>query len=378
MTGRSQDEQYMRIAVRLARKGAGRVSPNPMVGAVIVKRGQIVGKGYHRRFGGPHAEVYALQTAGNSARGADAYVSLEPCCHHGKTAPCTDALIGAGVRRVVVGMADPNPAVRGKGIAVLRGAGIEVVEGVLEPQCRRLNESFIKFITTGLPYVILKSALSLDGKTATRTGHSTWITCEESRRRVHRVRAEADAILTGAGTVIADNPQMNVRLWKGACREPLRVVLDERLRIPLARRVLQPPLAAGTLVATAPGLAAGRKARSIEKNGAEVVGVPLRRGNIDLAALLKLLGGRNIARVLIEAGAELNASALEAGLVDKLMLFYAPKIIGGRTAPGMAAGRGSAIMDEAFRLSDMRIRRVGCDVLVEGYLGQADTYTRDG
>jgi diaminohydroxyphosphoribosylaminopyrimidine deaminase/5-amino-6-(5-phosphoribosylamino)uracil reductase len=362
------DRDFMQQALRLARKGAGRVSPNPMVGAVVVRDGAVVGTGYHRRFGGPHAEVYALRQAGARARGAHLYVTLEPCSHTGKTPPCTDAVIASGVARVSVGMRDPNPLVSGRGIARLRRAGIWVQVGLLQEACRRLNEAFVRHITCGVPWVVLKAAMSLDGRIATRTGDSRWISCERSRRLVHRLRAEADAVMVGVGTVIADDPQLTVRLCRGAGRAPLRVVVDSSLRTPLASNVLRPDLAAGTMVATTARMAASDRAGRIRALGAEVVGVAGRGRRVDLQALMRLLGRRGVAQVMLEGGAELNASALAAGIVDKVMLFYAPRILGGRSALGMVGGTGAALVADGVRVRELRVSTVGADVLVEGYV----------
>ena len=245
-------ERFMKQALGLARKGAGRVSPNPLVGALIVRYGAVVGEGYHRLFGGPHAEVHALVQAGDLARGADIYVTLEPCSHTGKTPPCADALIRAGIARVFVGMADPNPLVSGRGIKKLETAGIAVESGILEKECRRMNESYLKYITTGMPFVVLKAAATLDGRIATRTGDSKWITCPESRSFAHRLRFEADAVMVGSGTLLADDPELTVRLGRKASKQPLRVIVDGRLRIPLASRVLQHDFASGTMIVTLP------------------------------------------------------------------------------------------------------------------------------
>jgi diaminohydroxyphosphoribosylaminopyrimidine deaminase/5-amino-6-(5-phosphoribosylamino)uracil reductase len=361
-------ERFMKQALGLARKGAGRVSPNPMVGALVVRGGNVVGAGCHRCFGGPHAEVYALEQAGGLARGADIYVTLEPCSHTGKTPPCADALIQAGVGRVFVGMADPNPLVAGRGIKKLRAAGIAVETGILESECRRLNESFLKYITTGMPFVALKSAVTLDGRIATRTGDSKWITCPESRRLAHRLRFEADAVMVGSGTVLADDPQLTVRLAGLAAKQPLRVIVDGRLRTPLDSRVVQPEYAAGTLIATSAGKAATPKARRLLAAGVQVLACPEKGGRIDMRRLLKKLAARGIASVLLEGGAELAASALADGVVDKVYVFYAPKLLGGRQAVGMIGGSGPERIAQAVSIVDMRLRRIRDDILLEGYV----------
>jgi diaminohydroxyphosphoribosylaminopyrimidine deaminase/5-amino-6-(5-phosphoribosylamino)uracil reductase len=361
-------ERFMKQALGLARKGAGRVSPNPLVGALVVRSGAVVGAGYHRYFGGPHAEVYALQQAGELARGADMYVTLEPCSHTGKTPPCADAIIQAGVGRVFAGMADPNPLVSGRGIKKLRAAGIAVETGILESECRRLNESFLKYITTGLPFVALKSAATLDGRIATRTGDSKWITCPESRRAAHRLRFEADAVMVGSGTVLADDPQLTVRLGRKAARQPLRVIVDGRLRTPLSSQVVQPGYAAGTMIVTSADRALTPKARKLKAAGVRVLACPQKSGRIDMRRLLKKLAAGGIASVLIEGGAELAASALADGVVDKVYVFYAPKILGGRQAVGMIGGTGPSRIAEAVSIVDMRFRRIRNDILIEGYV----------
>jgi len=361
-------ERFMRQAIALARKGSGRVSPNPLVGAVVVSSGKVVGSGYHRAFGGPHAEVYALAQAGAKARGADIYVTLEPCSHTGKTPPCADAVIKAGIRRVYIGMVDPNPLVRGRGIKKLQAAGIAVATGILEADCRRLNESFLKYITTGMPFVVLKSAATLDGRIATSTGDSKWITCPESRRFAHRLRHEADAVIAGSGTVLADDPELTVRLGNKSVRQPLRVIVDGRLRIPLTARLLKPDLAPGTMIVTSPEKAATPKARKIAEAGAQVLAVGLTKGSIDLKKLFKKLAGQGIASVLIEGGAELAASALAGALVDKVHFFYAPKIIGGRNATGMIGGPGCSRIAGAAQVEEVQVRRIQDDFLVSGYI----------
>jgi diaminohydroxyphosphoribosylaminopyrimidine deaminase/5-amino-6-(5-phosphoribosylamino)uracil reductase len=366
----AQKKKFMLDAIRLAKKGLGKVSPNPLVGAVLVKGDRIIGKGYHRFFGGPHAEVNALKSAGKTAREADMYINLEPCCHYGKTPPCTDALIEAKIGRVFIGMADPNPAVSGRGIKRLKKAGIGVETGILEDKCRRLNEIFIKFITTQTPFVILKAALTLDGKMATFTGDSKWITCEKSRRLVHRIRSEVDAVMVGIGTVIADDPLLTVRLYKTVKKNPLRIVVDSSLGISKNSRLLQPGLAENTIIATSLQKTDSRKAHSIENTGAQVLGVPLKNNRVDIKELLKLLGQKAVASLLIEGGSELNASALSSGIVDKVMLFYAPKIIGGRDAISMVGGEGVEKIAEAIKVEDISIRGINSDFLVEGYIAQ--------
>lgn len=360
---RPADERYMRIALELAKGAVGQTSPNPAVGCVLVRDGRIVGLGAHLKAGEPHAEVHALRMAGDAARGATAYVTLEPCSHHGRTPPCADALIAAGVRRVVVGTVDPNPLVAGRGIARLREAGIDVTVGVLEAACRRLNETFNKYIIHRVPFVTVKTASTLDGKIATRTGHSRWITSPAARRYVHELRRRSDAVLVGVGTVIADDPQLTVRLPEGG-ENPVRVVLDSRLRLPLTARVLTDGEAPTWVVTTA--RAPAERRRAIAERGAEVL-VAGDGERVSIPALLSLLGARGIASLLVEGGGEVNASFFAARAVDKVVAFIAPKIVGGREAPTPVGGEGAAVMDEAVSLRDVEVTTIGPDVVITGY-----------
>ncbi len=355
-------EKIMRRAIALARRGVGKTAPNPAVGCVIARDGAIVGEGWHRKAGTPHAEVHALRQAGRSARGADVYVTLEPCSHHGKTPPCAEALIAAGVRRVFAAMVDPNPKVSGRGIGLLRAAGIEVQVGLLESESLLLNEPFLKHVTTGLPFVILKSALTLDGKTATRNGDSRWVTGEASRRYVHRLRSRVDAIMVGIGTVIADDPQLTCRIPGG--KDPLRVVVDARMDIVPAARVLHLDSPARTVIATLDG--AGPRAESLKAQGVEILRCRGREGRVDLSDLFARLGGMGVQSVLLEGGSRLAAEALRLGLIDKFLLFYAPTLVGGEGA-GLFAGEGVEKMADAVRLRDVKVRRFGADIMIEGY-----------
>ncbi len=356
------DEIYMRMAISLAKKGIGTASPNPMVGAVVVKNGKIVGKGYHKRHGEAHAEVDALNDAGSKAKGATLYLNLEPCCHYGKTPPCTDAVTKAGIKRVVAGMMDPNPKVSGKGFDILKKAGIEVTTGVLEDESSRLNEGFVNRIKTGRPFVILKIAASLDGKTATKNKESKWITSEASRHHVHRVRGQVDAIMTGIGTVVADDPLLTPRVGK-VKKLPLRVVVDSSLRVPATAKVV----GINTIFATT-GKAPKKKMESLRSSGAEVEIFKSSNGKVDLSLVMDHLGKRGINSVMVEAGPELSASLLREGLVDKALFFYAPKIIGGIAAPCMVGGDGVDRLSEAMRLKEIRVKMLGEDVMIEGYV----------
>lgn len=362
-----EDRRYMALAFRLAKRGAGYTSPNPMVGAVVVKDGRMVGQGWHRRYGGPHAEVEALQRAGEQARGATLYVTLEPCNHHGKTPPCTAAVLAAGISRVVIANADPNPRVAGGGAAYLRAQGLQVEMGLLAEVGQKLNEAFFKAVTTGRPWVIAKAAASLDGKTATHTNDSQWITGPAARAWVHRLRHQVDAILVGVGTVIADNPQLTTRLPKRRGKDPVRLILDSRLRLPLAAQVLHLKSAAPTWIACTDAAPAEKRA-ALQDLGAEILVLPARDGKVDLEALLNVLGQRRLQSLLVEGGAEVHGAFFDAHLIDKLHLLLAPKIIGGRQAPGILGGQGITHLASAPLVRDMTIRRLGPDLLISGYL----------
>ena len=368
--------KFMRRALELAARG--RTSPNPMVGAVIVKAGEIVGEGYHHKAGTPHAEVHAINSAGEKAKGAQLYVTLEPCCHRGRTPPCTKAIIQAGISSVVMAMYDPNPLVPGKGKAMLENYGITVQSGLLEQEARKLNEFYIKYITTGLPFVILKSAMSLDGKIATYTGKSKWITSETSRRKVHEIRDTVDAILVGIGTVINDNPSLTTRLMDRKGKDAVRIIVDSDARIPLPSKVLNLDSTAPTLIAVTPK-ALEDKISQLKSAGAEVIVIPERNdGRVNLKALMEGLGKREITSVMIEGGSEINASALKEGIVDKVMIFIAPKFIGGRTAPGLLGGQGIEHLSSAIGLRDIQVSKLGEDILVEGYIPETRFLRENG
>ncbi|MDA0691773.1 MAG: bifunctional diaminohydroxyphosphoribosylaminopyrimidine deaminase/5-amino-6-(5-phosphoribosylamino)uracil reductase RibD [Nitrospinae bacterium] len=358
----------MARALELARKGAGRTSPNPMVGAVIIKNGRVVGEGYHKKAGFPHGEIEALKKAGSQANGADLYVNLEPCCHFGKTPPCTDAIIAAGIRKVIVGMSDPNKLVRGKGFRKLRQKGIEVVTGVLGQECTRLNEVFVKYICTHRPFVILKTAVSLDGKIATSSGQSQWITGAKARQRVHQIRNEVDAIVAGAGTIVADNPLLTTRLGKKSnVKHPVRVVLDNENLVPLNANVFKNTDSQRVFYIAGKNISVSRKKALIQK-GVEVLSLKEKKGKVDLQHLMQTLGEKELTSVLIEGGGEVNASFLEAGLVDKVMVFVAPILIGGRDAPGPVGGNGISRLADALKIKNMTVSSIGNDWLLEGYL----------
>lgn len=355
-----EGHQFMARAIRLARRGLYTTDPNPRVGCVLVKEGVIVGEGYHQRAGEPHAERNALAVAGARARGATVYVTLEPCCHHGRTSPCSDALIEAGVSRVVAAMQDPNPRVSGQGLEQLRQAGIEVEVGLLEAEARALNPGFIRRQLGGLPYVRCKLAMSLDGRTAMANGESKWITGPDARQDVHRLRARSSAIITGIETVLADDPSMNARLDDGAevC-QPLRVVLDSGLRMPPEAKMLMPGV---TLVVCCPEADMERQSR-LKQSGAEVVRLERCGERVDLELVLQLLAGREINEVLIEAGAVLAGAFVSMGLVDELVIYVAPHLMG-TSARGLLELPGLENMQDRLELDVCDVRQVGRDMRI--------------
>jgi diaminohydroxyphosphoribosylaminopyrimidine deaminase/5-amino-6-(5-phosphoribosylamino)uracil reductase len=354
----------MRMACRLARRAAGRTSPNPMVGAVLVRDGRILATGYHKAAGTDHAEIVAIKRAGSQARGATLYINLEPCSHYGRTPPCSRALIAAGVRSVVAGMQDPNPLVAGRGLRELRRAGIEVRCGLLEEECRALNEAFIKYMTRGLPFVILKLAASLDGRIATGTGDSRWISGEESRRTVHQLRDRVDAVLVGSRTAIADDPLLTCRIPGG--RNPWRVVLDARLRLSPQARLLRQPDRDKTVIITG-RRAPQRRALALAAHGARVLRIAERAGTLPWRGVLKQLASLGIQSVVIEGGGLTAASALKEKAVDKVLFFYAAKIIGG-DGRAMVEAMGLQRASRALPVKHLRVCRSGADIMVTGYL----------
>ena len=363
------DSVYMKLALRLAARGVGWVSPNPMVGAVVVQGGEIVGRGYHRRAGAPHAEVEALRQAGAAAQGAELYVTLEPCNHQGRTPPCTQAILAAGITKVVMAARDPNPHVTGGGADFLSSHGIKVEIGLLEAQARRLNEAWFKWVATGLPWVMAKAACSLDGKIATHTGESQWLTGEAARAFGHQLRHRADAMLVGLGTLLADDPQLTTRLPGRRGQDPIRVVLDSRLRLPLEARVLHLNSQASTWVAcTGEGAKDKEKVKALKALGAEVLVLPEEDGRVALQPLLRFLGRRQVQSVLVEGGAETLGSFFDQRLVDQFFFFYAPKFLGGKDTPGVLAGRGVAYLQDALQARELLIRRICMDILISGYL----------
>ena len=357
----------MQLALELAARGRGFTSPNPMVGAVVVRDQVVVGQGYHQAAGGPHAEVHAIDAAGEKAQGATLYVNLEPCNHTGRTPPCTLKILSAGIRRVVIGMRDPNPGVAGGGAEFLERHGIEVCQGVCAPEAEALNEIFSTYIQTGRPFVIAKCAATLDGRIATRSGDARWVTGEAARAYVHELRQSVDAIMVGVDTIAADDPLLTTRRADGPSRDPVRVVLDTHARIPPAARVLRHASKADTLVVTGPGVGADVK-RRILRRGVELMETAMRAGRIDLAALLLRLGGRGITSVLVEGGSRVLASAFRDGIVDKACFFFAPLITGGDDGVPICRGEGVDRMQECTRLVRIKSQRFGDDVMIEGYV----------
>jgi diaminohydroxyphosphoribosylaminopyrimidine deaminase / 5-amino-6-(5-phosphoribosylamino)uracil reductase len=358
------DLEFMRLALRLARRGFGRTSPNPMVGAVLVRKGKVIGKGWHRRAGGPHAEIEALSDArkNGGANGSALFVTLEPCCTHGRTPPCTGAIIAAGIKRVVVATRDPNPAHAGCGFKILQRAGIEVSTGLLADVAATLNEGFNHWIVCRRPFVTVKAAMSLDGKIATVTGESKWITGEKARACGMKLRAGADAILVGINTIFRDDPSLTVRTAGFADKSWRRIILDTRARTPPGARVVSGSAAASTIVVVT------RQAptRSVEalRRRVRVLSAPMSGGGIDLRWLLGVLGRENIASLLVEGGGETHASFLEQGLAQRVAFFYAPVVLGGRAAPKAVAGEGAAHVADAIPLRDAVWRRLGADLFL--------------
>ncbi len=363
--------KYMKRAIELAKKGTGYTSPNPLVGAVIVKDDRIIGQGYHESFGGPHAEVNAFNSLREDPKDATMYVTLEPCSHYGKTPPCTEAIIKSGISKVVIGMKDPNPLVAGKGISILEKNGIEVICEVLEYEVKKINEIFIKYITTKRPFCILKTAMTLDGKIATRTGDSKWITNEDSRKYVHQIRHKASGIMVGIGTVLVDNPSLTTRLEGKMGKDAVRIIVDTRARIPLKAKVLNLSSQAKTIIATT-DKSDKNKRKALEVQGAEILITPFKNNKVDLDYLMKKLGEKGIDSILLEGGSTLNYSALQQDIVDKIIYFISPKIVGGKSAITSVGGEGKKHIEDALRIKDIRICRFNEDIMVEGYLDKGE------
>jgi diaminohydroxyphosphoribosylaminopyrimidine deaminase/5-amino-6-(5-phosphoribosylamino)uracil reductase len=360
----NDDIRFMHIALSQALLGVGRVNPNPLVGAVIVRDNTVISTGYHEKFGGPHAEINAIRNAVGRVEGATMYVTLEPCSHYGKTPPCADALIEAKIAKVVVAMTDPNPWVAGRGIERLKESGIEVIVGVLEKEARELNRVFIKFILSRLPYVVLKSAMSLDGKIATATGHSQWISCPESRQYGHSLRNALRGILVGVNTVITDDPALTTRMVSAIGRDPIRIVVDSTGRIPLSARMLKDGAVHPVIIATTKSFP-GHKRIYLEAAGHKIMILPDQDGRVDLKQLMIELGKLEIDGILLEGGGTLNESALKRGIVDEIQFIIAPLLIGGREAITPVEGEGFKTVDEGIRLHQMTTQKMGDDILVK-------------
>ena len=355
------DEFFMREALRLAKNAEGRTTPNPLVGAVVAKGGRIISAGWHRAAGTPHAEVHALNMAGDLARGATLYVTLEPCAHFGRTAPCVDKIIFTGIERVVAATVDPNPKVAGRGIKILRDAGIKVDVGILEDEARKLNEVFFKWVTKNLPFVTMKFAMTLDGKIATVTGESQWISCEESRQFVHHLRDINAGIMVGVNTVLMDDPQLTTRIDGG--KNPVRIVVDSMARTPIDAKVICDDRAE-TIIAVTTSAPAG-KLSALRNSGAEII-IAGQGPQVDLEILMRELAAREITSVLLEGGGTLNFSMLEAGFVDKVYTFIAPKILGGKNAPTAVAGAGFQNLSDAVQFKNVSVEKIGTDILIIG------------
>ena len=355
------DYDYMRRALGLAERGVGWTNPNPMVGAVIVRDGRIIGEGYHQKYGEPHAERNALANCTESPEGATMYVTLEPCCHHGKQPPCTEAILSAGIARVVVGSDDPNPLVAGKGLDMLRSHGVTVETGVCKEECDALNRVFFHYIQTKRPYVVMKYAMTMDGKIATRTGASQWITGEEARRRVHRDRHRYAAIMAGVGTVLADDPLLTCRMEGG--KNPVRVICDTHLRTPTDSQIVRTAGEVPTILATC--CADPVRTAPFEAAGCRVWTLPECGGHVDLNSLMERLGADGIDSVLLEGGGTLNWAALESGIVRKVQTYIAPKIFGGAAAKSPVAGLGVETPAQAVLLKNTTITKIGADFLLE-------------
>lgn len=358
----SEDEKYMAMAIELAKKGYGYTAPNPVVGAVIVKDGCMIGQGYHEKYGEPHAERNALASCTQSPKGATIYVTLEPCCHHGKQPPCTEAILQAGISRVVTGSGDPNPLVGGKGIQILKDHGIQVKEHVMKEECDALNQAFFHYIQTGRPYVTMKYAMTMDGKIAAYSGASKWVTGEEARHHVHEQRKKNTAIMVGIGTVLADDPMLNCRIEGG--RDPVRIICDTHLKMPVTSKIVKTAKDIPTIIACC--TADEELQRPYREAGCKILLTEKKMNHIDLEQLMEQLGKEKIDSILLEGGGTLNWAALNAGIVQKIQAYIAPKIFGGTTAKTPVEGIGVEVPDQAFLIKNRTIRLLGEDLLVEG------------
>ncbi len=360
------DFEYMKLALQLAQKGQGWTSPNPMVGAVIVKNGRIIGQGYHEAYGGLHAERNALADCSESPEGATLYVTLEPCCHHGKQPPCVDAILEAGISRVVAGSTDPNPLVSGKGLEILKSHNISITQHVLEEECIALNEIFFHYIQTGRPFVILKYAMTMDGKIAASTGASKWITGEAARRHVHTLRHRCRAIMVGVGTVLADDPMLTCRMEGG--RSPIRIICDTHLRTPISSQIAETASRIPTILATCCN--DQRRQAPYQDKGFQILTLPAQNNHVDLIQLMVRLGAMKIDSILLEGGASLNWSALESGIIQKVMAYCSPKLLGGSTAKSPIGGAGFSTPAQAIPLTGTKLSLLGEDILIESEVCQ--------
>ncbi|MCX5802485.1 MAG: bifunctional diaminohydroxyphosphoribosylaminopyrimidine deaminase/5-amino-6-(5-phosphoribosylamino)uracil reductase RibD [Proteobacteria bacterium] len=362
-----KEEQYMRMVLSLARRGLGSTSPNPMVGAILVKGKRIVGKGYHKKAGLPHAEIIAINEAKEEARGSTLYVNLEPCVHVGRTPPCIHTIIKAGIKKVIISMLDPNPSVNGKGIEALKKAGIDVKVGLLEKEARRLNEAFIVYMEKKRPFFVMKAAVSLDGKIATKTCDSKWISNEESRRYVNKLRSEMDGIMVGINTVILDNPLLIPKVLRPK-KHPVRIILDSKLRIPLTCDVVKTSEKYKTWIFTSEDSRIDKEAK-LKSMGLEIIRIPKdENGRVSLKHVNEELYKREIVGVLVEGGGEINSGLLKEGFLDKILLFYAPMLIGGKGALSLIGGRGVDFLKDAYRIDITAMKRFKEDICLEGYV----------
>jgi len=352
-------KKYMEIALKIAEKGEGNVSPNPLVGCIIVKRGKIVGKGYHKQYGGEHAEINAIKNAGKKVANATLYINLEPCSHWGKTPPCTEKIVEAGIREVIIGMYDPNPLV--EGFKELKFRGIKTKIGILEKEAKKLNEFYVKYMRSKRPFVILKVAMTMDGKIATRTGDSKYITGKDARRYVHKLRSEVDAVMVGINTVLKDNPKLTPRLTQG--RDPMKVVIDTELKMPLKCNLMKHP---SKLIIATTSKASKKKINKFYQKGIDVIVLNVKKGLVDLKDLMKQLGKKEIISIMIEGGSQLNSSAIKERIADKLLVFTAPKLVG--NGLGAVGNLGVTKIDKAVKLKNIEMKKVGKDILLEAYL----------
>jgi len=360
--------QFMERALELAEKARGKTSPNPLVGAVIVKAGKIIGEGFHEKAGTDHAEIVALKKAKGGAKGSSLYVNLEPCCHTGKTGPCTDAIIEAGIKKVVLAMRDPNPLVAGKGVAALKKAGVTVLEGLLQKEAKLINAPFEKFITQKLPYVTMKAACSLDGRIASSSGESKWISNELSREYVHKLREESDAIMVGLNTIVRDDPQLNVRPRKKNGAQPLRIVVDTNLKTPVDARIFHST--GGKVIIATSSDASESRAKQLENSGAEILRLPQKENRVSLKILMKELAKKNIVTLLLEGGSEMYTDALTLELVDRVAIFYAPIILGGSDKYTLLQSKRKSDMTDALKILNVKKTDFGDNLLIEGDVGK--------